>query len=161
MEQQAVSLTPDMCTQLLINAVAIPSPSSQEGALAGFLVAWAERHDYTKAYVDNAGNAVCQMGPDDAPRTIVLLGHMDTVPGDIPVRVERGVLYGRGTVDAKGPLCAFLCAVARLGPLPETRTVVVGAVEEESATSRGARLIRDRFLEEGVPGACIIGEPSN
>lgn len=160
MDQPARRLSADTCTQLLINAVRIPSLSGEEQALAGLLVHWAAQHGYTRAVVDQVGNAVCQMGPDDATRTLVLLGHMDTVPGQVPVRVEEGKLYGRGTVDAKGPLCAFLCAVARVGPLPHTRLVVVGAVEEESATSRGARHIRDRFLQAGIPDACIIGEPS-
>lgn len=89
---------------------------------------------------------------------IILLGHMDTVHGNIPVRIEDGVLYGRGAVDAKGPLAAFLCATARLrhaGALPHP-IVVIGAVEEESATSRGARTVVGRYQ----PAACIIGEPS-
>jgi LysW-gamma-L-lysine carboxypeptidase len=34
--------------------------------------------------------------------------------------------------------------------------VVIGAVEEEIATSKGAYFVRDRF----TPDACIIGEPS-
>ena len=45
--------------------------------------------------------------PGQPTRDIVLLGHMDTVPGDIPIRREGDVLYGRGSVDAKGPLAAF------------------------------------------------------
>ena len=145
---------------LLIEAVQIPSLSGEEGTLAAFLVRWAQDHGYTRAYVDEAGNAVAEMGSDQAPRTLVLLGHMDTVPGNIPVRIQDGKLYGRGTVDAKGPLCAFLAAVANVGPLPDVRFVVVGATEEEAATSRGARFIRDRFLAEGIPTGCIIGEPS-
>ncbi len=101
----------------------------------------------------------------------MLLGHIDTVPGNIPVRIveeERGsVLYGRGSVDAKGPLATFVAAVARLGSQwahdRGVRLVVVGAVEEEAATSKGARFIRDRFDGRGepLPDACIIGEPSN
>jgi len=75
------------------------------------------------------------------------------------VRLENGVLYGRGAVDAKGPLAAFLCAAARLvhdaGSF-EHPVMVVGAVEEEAATSRGARTV----LECYQPIACIIGEPS-
>ncbi|MGB4804330.1 MAG: M20/M25/M40 family metallo-hydrolase, partial [Anaerolineae bacterium] len=38
--------------------------------------------------------------------------------------------------------------------------VVIGATEEEAASSKGARHIRDRFLAEGIPSACLIGEPS-
>jgi len=92
---------------------------------------------------------------------IILLGHMDTVQGNIPVELQEGVLYGRGAVDAKGPLAAFLCATARLARLERSSSlkhpvIVIGAVEEESATSRGARAVVDRFQ----PSACIIGEPS-
>lgn len=35
---------------------------------------------------------------------------------------------------------------------------MVGAVEEEAATSKGARFIRDRFASVQ---ACVIGEPSS
>ena len=38
----------------------------------------------------------------------MLLGHIDTVPGDIPVRVEGGELVGRGAVDAKLPRTGLL-----------------------------------------------------
>ncbi len=122
------------------------------------------------AYVDEAGNAVGEIGPADAARVIMLLGHIDTVPGQIPVRVEEGeegaLLYGRGSVDAKGPLATFVAAAARLGHdwarQQGVRVVVVGAVEEEAATSKGARHIRNRFdgVGEPIPAACIIGEPS-
>ena len=145
---------------LLRAALEIESLSGQEDELARFLVGQMEALGYTRAYLDPAGNAVGEMGDVNAPHTIVLLGHMDTVLGWIPVRVEEGVLYGRGAVDAKGPLCAFISAVARVGERTGTRFVVVGATEEEAATSKGARFIRDRFMAERVPDACIIGEPS-
>jgi LysW-gamma-L-lysine carboxypeptidase len=84
--------------------------------------------------------------------------------------VEQGkagpVLYGRGSVDAKGPLAAAAAAVARLGSAwahaHNLRLLVVGAVEEEAASSKGARFIRNRFdgKQAPVPAACIIGEPS-
>ncbi|QKK09717.1 MAG: M20/M25/M40 family metallo-hydrolase [Planctomycetota bacterium] len=65
------------------------------------------------AEIDEAGNALAHRGPADAPVHIMLLGHIDTVPGDIPVRIAGGVLHGRGSVDAKGPLAAMLCRAAR------------------------------------------------
>ncbi len=68
------------------------------------------------AHIDDVGNMVAQLPGTSAENTnpIVLLGHMDTVTGVIPVRLEDGLLYGRGAVDAKGPLAAFLCAAARI-----------------------------------------------
>ncbi len=89
----------------------------------------------------------------------VLLGHLDTVPGNIPVRREGEGLYGRGAVDAKGPLAAFIAATLRLASQNIRRQrpiIIVGAVEEEAATSRGARAVLDRWR----PAYTIIGEPS-
>ncbi len=86
----------------------------------------------------------------------MLLGHIDTVPGEIPVRIEDGVLHGRGSVDAKGPLAAMLCAAARAS-LPEgVRLTVAGAVGEETTGSPGARFLVTQYR----PDACVIGEPS-
>jgi [amino group carrier protein]-lysine/ornithine hydrolase len=155
---------------LLRDLVAIPSVSYQEAAASGWLVDQMLALGYDRAFVDAAGNAVGEMGPADAARTVLLLGHIDTVPGTIPVRIagtaEGDVLYGRGSVDAKGPLATATAAVARLGSAwaqtQGIRLVVVGAVEEEAASSKGARFIRDRFdgRTAPVPDACIIGEPS-
>jgi LysW-gamma-L-lysine carboxypeptidase len=139
--------------ELLQHMVAIPSPSGEEGELARFLVRELAARGF-RAWVDEAGNAVGELG--EGPQEILLLGHMDTVPGMIPVRVAGGALYGRGAVDAKGPLAAFVAAAARVGPLPGKRIVVVGAVEEEAATSKGAR----HLLARHRPSLVIIGEPS-
>jgi LysW-gamma-L-lysine carboxypeptidase len=84
----------------------------------------------------------------------VLLGHIDTVPGEIPVRIEGDELVGRGAVDAKGPLAAFVAAATRT--VPGVRVTVVGAVEEESPTSKGARF----RATQSAPDWCVIGEPS-
>ena len=155
---------------LLAGLVAIPSLSGDEGAAARWLVEQMGGLGYARAFVDAAGNAVGELGHADAAHTVVLLGHIDTVPGDIPVRIEDAangpVLFGRGSVDAKGPLAAFVWAGHRLGhewcAAHDARVVVVGAVEEEAATSKGARFIGDRFNgeREAIPRACIIGEPS-
>jgi LysW-gamma-L-lysine carboxypeptidase len=59
-------------------------------------------------------------------------------------------------VDAKGSLSAFAEAAAQARIPTDWRVVVVGAVEEETATSKGAHYIKDRFN----PQICIIGEPS-
>jgi len=138
---------------LLSEMLRIPSVSGQEAELAAFLADRLAAMGF-EARVDEVGNSVGVMG--EGPRELILLGHMDTVPGEISVRQEDGKLYGRGAVDAKGPLAAFICAVARVGPRPGWRWVVIGAVEEEAATSKGARYVRDRHR----PDACIIGEPS-
>lgn len=165
------SLSRPHAIDLLTGLVSIPSLSTQEQAASAWLAGQMQSLGFRRAYVDDVHNAVGELGPADAARTLVLLGHIDTVPGAIPVRVEGAgddaVLYGRGAVDAKGPLATFVSAAARVGDAfaaaHDLRIVVVGAVEEEAATSRGARHIRDRFdgVAESIPAACIIGEPSS
>src|SRR5688572_9085613 len=152
---------------LVHGLVAIPSLSRHEGPAAAWLVNEMRTHGFDRAFVDAAGNAVGELGESSAARTIVLLGHIDTVPGNIPVRIDGDRLFGRGSVDAKGPLAAFVAAAARFGSekakAARIRIVVVGAVEEEAATSKGARAIAARFNgdTDRVPDACIVGEPSH
>ncbi len=131
-----------------------PSVSGQEGEVARFLVQQMQALGF-HSYVDGAGNAVGEAG---AGPEIVLLGHIDTVPGVVPVRIADGKLYGRGAVDAKGPFATFVAAAARLLARGELRArlVLVGAVEEEAASSKGAHYVVGRY----APIACVIGEPS-
>jgi LysW-gamma-L-lysine carboxypeptidase len=146
----------DDCVNLLTGLVAIPSPSRAEGAAVEFLTAWMADHGFDTR-IDAAGNACGSRG--SGPREILLLGHIDTFPGAIPYRVEDGVVHGRGAVDAKSPLAAFACAAAAVDPAPGWRVSVVGAVEEEAASSKGARqVVADRT--DRAPAYCIIGEPS-
>ncbi|ADI14526.1 [LysW]-lysine hydrolase [Truepera radiovictrix] len=141
---------------LLAEAVAIPSVSGAEAEVARFLVSRMAGF-CDAAYLDAAGNAVGRVGK--GPFKVYVLGHIDTVPGVVPVRVEGGKLYGRGAVDAKGPFCAALAAASRLteaakGALSVT---LIGAVEEEAPSSKGAR---HALVTLPKPDLVIIGEPS-
>lgn len=104
--------------------------------------------------IDEAGSAVGEIG--SGPRRVVLLGHIDTVPGQIPVRVEDGMLWGRGAVDAKGPLCTFVAAAAAAASDLDVTVTIVGAVGEERLGSPGANAV----AAWPAPDFCIIGEPS-
>ncbi|HHX64940.1 MAG TPA: [LysW]-lysine hydrolase [Chloroflexi bacterium] len=140
--------------ELLHGLVAIPSVSTQERAAVEYATA-AMADMGMEARIDEAGNAVGRIG--HGPKRILLLGHIDTVPGAIPVRQEGSRLYGRGAVDAKGPLTAFMVAAARAGDLAGAQVTVVGAVEEEAATSKGAyHIVRNQQPADFV----AIGEPS-
>ncbi len=153
---------------LLEGLVAIPSFSGHEHEASTWLATQMAQLGFDRTGVDEAGNAVGELGAADAANLIVLLGHIDTVPGDIPVTrvaTPQGMrLNGRGTVDAKGPLANFVLSAANVKDrIPaDCRLMVVGAVEEEAATSRGARHIRDlcNGIAHPVPRYCIIGEPS-
>src|SRR3990172_3374444 len=140
--------------QTLIDLVGIPSPTGSEHEASRWLVGRMLELGFTEASIDESGNAVGRMG--DGPNQAILLGHIDTVPGVIPVRLDGDLLYGRGTVDAKGPLAAFVDAVAGLGRVEGWSFVVVGAVDEEG-DSRGARHL---LTQEYGGGLGMVGEQS-
>jgi LysW-gamma-L-lysine carboxypeptidase len=137
----------------LVGLVSQYSPSGQERGAVEWLVAQMKSLGYDDAFIDDAGNAVGVMGRGG--RQVILLGHIDTVPGKIPVRVDDGVLYGRGSADAKGPLASFTDAVAKVGAKDGWQFVVIGAVEEER-NSEGARFAAGQYK----PEFAIIGEPN-
>ncbi|WP_298819199.1 [LysW]-lysine hydrolase [Chloroflexus sp.] len=139
----------------LIHLLRTPSLSGQEEAAARVMVDQMASFGW-EAFIDESGSAVGHAGTEGP--LVVLLGHIDTVPGDIPVRIEDGKLYGRGAVDAKGPLATFVWAArqAELAGTLRCRLVIIGATEEEAASSRGAHAARDRYR----PDFCVIGEPS-
>lgn len=149
-------------TETLIGLVAQYSPSGQERGAVEWLVTRMQALGYTDVFIDGAGNAIGMMGT--GPRQVLLLGHIDTVPGEIEVTLSpnpavsdsgAALLHGRGAVDAKGPLASFVDAVAQVGPMPGWQFVVIGAVEEER-NSDGARFIVDKYR----PDFLIVGEPN-
>ncbi|MFE4594068.1 M20/M25/M40 family metallo-hydrolase [Streptomyces laurentii] len=139
---------------LLREMLEIPSCSYRERRLADYL-AEAMTNLGFQTHIDGVGNVVGVIERGAGP-TVMLLGHMDTVSGQVPVRSEGGRLYGRGAVDAKGPLAAMICAAAGAVGFAG-RIVVVGVVEEETPRSRGAMAIR---ATHSRPDALIVGEPS-
>ena len=146
-------ITKQQACQLLIDLVSEPSPSGAENKVAQ--IAMDSMLDLGfDATIDEAGNVVGARGPTEAP-LVVLLGHIDTIPTILPTTVQDGVLHGRGAVDAKGPFATFISAVANI-EAPKVRYLVIGAVEEETAGSVGAKTIREKYH----PDAVIIGEPS-
>jgi LysW-gamma-L-lysine carboxypeptidase len=150
--------------ELLVSLVETPSVTGEEGACAEQLRSFFERHD-REAWVDEAGNV--RAPADDG---VLLTSHIDTVPGDIPVRTETvpaaeagwggedepdgdsvEVLWGRGSVDAKGCLASMAVAAVRTG------ASFVGVVGEE-VDSRGSRHVIE--TRDAQPEAVVNGEPS-
>jgi LysW-gamma-L-lysine carboxypeptidase len=147
----------DTARELLVDLVSTPSPSGEEAAAAEHLAAFFDAHD-REVWIDDVGNV--RAPADDAA---LLTSHIDTVPGEIPVEVEHrettdegvaaageDVLWGRGSVDATGPLAAMAVAAV------ETGASFAGVVGEET-NSRGAWHLLETRDE---PGAVINGEPS-
>ncbi len=140
--------------KILHEAVAIFSPSRHERPMAEYFVQKATELGW-QSHIDNAGNFVAERGTGSP--VIYFLGHIDTVPGEIPVRIEDDKLYGRGAVDAKGPIAAFLCGASLVSDVLPGTIRIIGAVEEEISTSKGACFAVEAYP---APDYLIIGEPS-
>ncbi len=137
---------------LLKRMVEIYSPSGDESELVDFLGPEMGELGYSTTR-DGAGNLIGRTGHGDV--TVLLVGHLDTVEGEIPVRVEDGVLYGRGSVDAKAPLASFIGAGSELAGSESLELIVAGVVEEETS-SKGAYAL----VDEVEPNYVVVGEPS-
>jgi LysW-gamma-L-lysine carboxypeptidase len=150
-----MTMSDDAAVDLLREVVATPSLCGAEDAVAAILCAAMERLGYREVHRDEAGNVHGEIGDATSDRTIVLLGHMDTVPGEIPVEIRNGELWGRGSVDAKGPLVTAIVAAARAAERTGARLLVIGAVQEEGP-SVGAR----HLVDLPAPRGLVICEPS-
>ena len=154
----ALSFPPELTmaatdVDLLRSLVEIESLSDREGEAVRELCRQMDARGF-RTEIDAAGNAIGRIG--DGPRQAVLLGHIDTVPGRIPVQINDGVLHGRGAVDAKGPLCTFVAAATAAATTSDLTITVVGAVGEERIGSAGASAV----ATWPTPDFCVIGEPS-
>ncbi|TZG29173.1 succinyl-diaminopimelate desuccinylase [Sphingomonas montanisoli] len=95
-------------------------------------------------------------------------GHTDVVPAgegwsaDPFVPAIRGdLLYGRGAVDMKGAIAAFVAAADRVSEHHGTLSLIITGDEEGPATYGTVALI-DWMAARGIrPDLCLVGEPTS
>ena len=103
--------------------------------------------------------------PGPGGRHLAFAGHVDVVPPgpgwtDSPWsgEVRGGMLYGRGAVDMKGAVAAFVAAASSR---PGAVSLLITGDEEGPATYGTPRLI-DRMRTRGIaPDLCLVGEPTS
>lgn len=157
----------EMALALLEELVRVPSPTGATAEASLALMRWGQSQGLHAGltptgapWISTAENPFAA----DLPRPHILLyGHLDTVPGEIPVRIEStnegDVLWGRGTVDAKGPLATFAAVVAALADGYDAGTLtVIGANDEEGDSDTAFWTIG--AMEGHPPDLVVIGEPS-
>jgi len=99
-------------------------------------------------------------------RHFAFAGHLDVVPPGqgwtsdaFQPEVRGDLLYGRGAVDMKGAIAAFVAAAARVEG--DVTTLIITGDEEGPATYGTPRLI-ERMAERGLlPDLCLVGEPTS
>lgn len=139
--------------ELLIEALKIYSPSHREAQLAEFLYGVVKEFS-DDAWIDEAGNVIAVKGRGEP--AVWLHAHMDTVPGFLEVAEEGGRVKGRGAVDDKGPLAAYVEAFRAAEPKGTLVLTLVTAEEDDSAGT-------EALLRGGPPrpSHVYVGEPTD
>jgi LysW-gamma-L-lysine carboxypeptidase len=147
-------VSPTYAVELLKKSLEQYTPSRSEASLANMIKDKCVNDlGFELVNIDNVGNVIATKGNGE-PR-ILLCGHMDTVPGQIPVRIEDGFVYGRGASDAKGPLIAMLLAASEF-PKQKGTIIFAGVVDEEGNATGVKQLVKSGLSADYA----IFGEPS-
>ncbi|ESP89372.1 M20/M25/M40 family metallo-hydrolase [Candidatus Halobonum tyrrellensis] len=143
----------------LEEAVRVESHESP-GTMRDLLVDSLREHG-AEPRVDAAGNVrATRAGDADGPH-LVLNTHVDTVPPHVPFERDGGVIRGRGSCDAKGPLAALVAAFLATEPARGRLTLAVTPDEETSSAGADA-LVRGTGGVDPVEGdAYVVGEPTD
>jgi LysW-gamma-L-lysine carboxypeptidase len=147
------TITPRFSIKLLEKALRLYTPSLAEKPLAEFLADKCDDLGFDNIRIDEVGNLIATIGSGSP--TVLLCGHMDTVPGKVKVRKEGDYLYGRGASDAKAPLMAMLLAASTMQKNNGT-IIFVGAVDEEGNATGIKNLAKQKLNIDYA----VFGEPS-
>jgi LysW-gamma-L-lysine carboxypeptidase len=144
-----------MAARVLVRLLKAYSPTGREAGAARVFIEEARRLGL-KAWTDGVGNAYAAP-PQTREVRVLLAGHIDTVEGWVEPGFDGVWVWGRGAVDAKGPLAAMLAAAHIIAGRDGSAPVAVAALVGEEGDSRGARYLA---ASGRVPAYVIIGEPT-
>ena len=120
---------------------------------------------------ENIENLYARRGT--ASPNLCFAGHTDVVPtgstaawssGPFEAEVKDGILYGRGAVDMKGGIAAWVAAVSQVlaeGDLPGSLSFLITGDVEGRALHGTKRVVQALMAEGEVIDACVVGEPSS
>ena len=132
------------------------SPSGEEREYSEFLGSFLKKFDFSVKF-DDAGNLIAQKGVGKP--VLLLVSHMDTIPGLLPVIEKDGKIFGRGAVDCKSSLAAMVYSITHFNfqEIKKGKIIFAGIVREEDSL-----IGIDEFLKQDIkPDYAVFGEPTN
>ena len=142
------------------------------GAIAAELGFEVHRPVFTEPGTPDIDNLYARRGAEGPHLTFA--GHTDVVPPGDATRwthdpfagvIAEGVLYGRGAVDMKGGIAAFLAALGRLSrddrPLPGSVSLLITGDEEGPSINGTVKLLKGADDRGEKFDAAVVGEPTN
>ncbi|MFJ2559254.1 MULTISPECIES: succinyl-diaminopimelate desuccinylase [unclassified Streptomyces] len=142
--------------------VDIPSESGAEARLADAVEAALGALPHLS--VSRVGNSVAARTDLGHPERVIVAGHLDTVPaaGNLPSRLDGGLLHGLGACDMKGGVAVALRLAATV-PEPAARdiTYILYECEEVDGDRNGLGVIAAQRPELLAADLAILMEPSD
>ncbi|GHE29188.1 succinyl-diaminopimelate desuccinylase [Streptosporangium violaceochromogenes] len=113
--------------------------------------------------VDRDGEAVVARTALGRPERVVIAGHLDTVPvaGNLPSRLQDGLLYGCGTSDMKAGVAVALRLAAALREPGRDVTYVFYDCEEVEAERNGLLRLSRRHPDWLAGDFAVLMEPTD
>ncbi|CAN5285483.1 succinyl-diaminopimelate desuccinylase [soil metagenome] len=112
-------------------------------------------------------NLLATRGSDNGPH-FAFAGHLDVVPpgedwatAPFDPQIRDGYLYGRGAVDMKGSIAAFVEAASLFPDQNGRLTFIITGDEEGPATYGTVALIERMRAQNLIPDLCLVGEPTS
>ena len=152
--------------------IAAPSVTPAAGAVFDVLEAAIKPFSFAveRWVTEGVENLVAVRGADNDAHTaphFAFAGHLDVVPpGDgwtsdaFTPEVRGDLLYGRGAVDMKSSIAAFVAAAAQVDTRGTISLLITG--DEEGEADHGTREIIKRIQARGqLPDLCLVGEPTS
>jgi len=158
------TISVDEVIAFTLRLVGESSLSAREAGVARLVAAEMTRLGF-RVETDRMGNVIGTVGREDGP-CVLIDAHMDTVGVTDPSVWTRNTsgeragerLYGRGTVDMKGPLAAAIHGVASIKDrLPRGRVAVSATIAEEMIEGVATEAVARRV----APDFAVIAEPSS
>lgn len=162
---------PERAKEILADLIRIPSynPSGNEAQIASYVADVMEAAGCeveVKEVVPGRPNVIARLKGEGAGKTIILNTHLDVVPAGegwntdpLKMEIKDGRAYGRGVMDAKGPLASMMAAMEAiaLSDIKLKGDVVLAAVADEEGASLGAKELITYLSGDYA----IVGESTN
>jgi succinyl-diaminopimelate desuccinylase len=168
----------DEIVALASRLIAVPSTSGEERAIMEDVARWCDEvglQYQTIASDPDRPNVIVTVGDPTSGPTIVMNGHLDTVPVSDPVAWKSGPydptvsddgrkLIGRGASDMKSSVAVMLYVAQLLKDAPLNGCVQVHVVSDEETNGKfGTLFVLDEIAAGRLPRPdyCLIGEKSD
>ena len=112
----------ELLVSLCQEAIRIPSMSGHEKEVAGLLKKTMIDYGFDEVNIDKYGSVLGIIHGSRPGKTVLMDGHIDTVDvidrdqwshDPFAAEIDDGRIYGRGTSDMKGSVCAMITAAAQ------------------------------------------------